>query len=257
MSEIAIKSQQIIHYKLIPGKTDLPYLVFLHEGLGCIEMWKGFPQLLCDKTECPGLVYDRIGYGKSSEFVRGRSFDYLKEYALQELPDVLHQIIPKRDFILIGHSDGGSIGLIYAGVASSRLRGLITEAAHVFVDDETVSGIKAADSAWENGKLDSLFRYHGDKTAVMFKTWTQIWLSTEYKNWNIEDLLAKVKVPLLAIQGADDHYGSIRQLESIVRKTTSVAQREIIESCGHSPHLEAQQKVLELMSEFVYRAVAN
>lgn len=251
MPNLKIDDNNSLNYQLIPGHRGAPYLVFLHEGLGCIAMWKKFPTLLCRNTNCPGLVYDRLGYGRSSPLNKARTVHYMHEYALNELPNILGKIIPNKPYILIGHSDGGSISLIYGAGHPERLKGIITEAAHVFVDPETIAGIKNADEAWAKGFLKGLSKYHGYKTEIMFKAWSVTWLSNWFRSWNIEDLLPDIEVPLLVIQGADDQYGSINQVNSITSKTSGCSQLEIIENCRHAPHLEAEETILRLMSDFV------
>lgn len=238
-------------YQFIQGDRSKPYLVFLHEGLGCIAMWKDFPLLLCRTTGCPGLIYDRVGYGKSSPLNHTRTIHYLHEYAFHELPNLMESVIPDKPFILIGHSDGGSISLINGAGRPSLLRGIITEAAHVFVDSETITGVRATAEAWEKGILAGLTKYHGDKTETMFKAWSETWLSSWFNYWNIEYLLPSITVPLLTVQGADDKYGSIDQMHSIASKSSGFAQLEIVENCGHVPHLEAKSVVIKLMSDFI------
>ncbi|WDE08254.1 alpha/beta hydrolase [Thalassomonas viridans] len=240
-----------ICYQLIPGAADKPYLVFLHEGLGCQAMWKGFPELLCRATGHPGLVYDRLGYGLSSGLREPRTLDYMHDYALKELPQVLKQVIPGKAFILIGHSDGGSISLIYGAGQNPLLKGIITEAAHVFVEPETITGIEAADLAWEKGKLKGLAKYHGDKTGPIFKAWSETWLTDWFREWNIEALLPQITTPLLVLQGQEDQYGSAAQVDAIVRLSSGPAEGQMLENCQHTPHLEAQEVVLSLMADFI------
>lgn len=251
MPNLKIVENQSLYYQLIEGHTARPYLVYLHEGLGCTAMWSDFPALLCKATGCPGLVYDRLGYGKSSPLDHTRTVHYLHKYALQELPNLLERVIPHSPFILIGHSDGGSISLIFGAERPSFLKGIITEAAHVFVDHETIAGIRIANEAWEKGKLRGLAKYHGDKTETLFKAWSETWLTKWFKHWNIEYLLPSIDVPILAIQGASDQYGSTDQVKSIASKTSGYVQLEIVEDCAHIPHIEAQPVVLRLMSEFI------
>ena len=229
----------------------MPYLVYLHEGLGCTAMWSDFPELLCRTTGCPGLIYDRLGYGKSSPLNHTRTVHYLHTYALKELPKLLETVIPTTSFILIGHSDGGSISLIFGAERPPFLKGIITEAVHVFVDTETIVGIKMADDAWNSGKLRGLSQYHGDKTETLFKAWSETWLSSWFKHWNIEYLLPSVEVPLLAIQGDNDQYGSIDQVNAIASACSGYVHFEIVKNCSHIPHLEAQSVVLKLMSDFI------
>lgn len=240
-----------LHYQLIPGKADMPYLIYLHEGLGCTAMWREFPKILCRTTGCPGLIYDRLGYGKSSPLNHTRTVHYLHNYALNELPKLLERVIPETSYILIGHSDGGSISLIFGAERPSSLIGIITEAAHVFVDPETIVGIRIAVEAWDKGKLKGLLKYHGEKAETIFKTWSETWLTNWFKHWNIEYLLPSVEVPLLVIQGSNDQYGSIDQANTIASKSASCAHLEIVENCEHVPHIEAQPVVLKLMSDFI------
>ncbi|MCJ8298484.1 MAG: alpha/beta hydrolase [Pseudomonadales bacterium] len=251
MSILKLADDYQLHYQLIEGDPDKPYLVFLHEGLGCTAMWKNFPQRLCSLTACPGLVYDRLGYGQSSTLRKERTVHYMHEYALQELPQILAVLLAQRSYILVGHSDGASISLIAAAEQPPLLKGLISEAAHVFVEPETIAGIKAADAAYDAGKLRALEKFHGDKTAAIFKAWSQTWLKPAFASWNIEYLLPSIQVPLLAIQGVDDQYGSQLQVASIVEKTLGPSFALMIEDCGHSPHAEAQERVLAEMVDFI------
>lgn len=251
MPNLQIDEKHRLHYQLIQGDTALPYLVYLHEGLGCAAMWRDFPEVLCRTTGCPGLVYDRLGYGKSSPLNHTRTVHYMHNYALQELPKLLERVIPDTPFILIGHSDGGSISLIFGAEQPSFLKGIITEAAHVFVDHETIAGIRIANEAWTQGKQRGLAKYHGDKTETIFKAWSETWLTKWFKHWNIEYLLPSIEVPMLVIQGANDQYGSTDQVKSIASKTSGYVHSEIIENCAHVPHLEARPVVLGLMSDFI------
>jgi pimeloyl-ACP methyl ester carboxylesterase len=251
LPNLIIDASHSLHYHLIQGDNAKPYLVYLHEGLGCTAMWSDFPELLCRATGCPGLVYDRLGYGKSSPLTHRRTVHYLHGYALQELPEILERIIPDTPFILIGHSDGGSISLIFGAEQPSFLKGIITEAAHVFVDHETIAGIRTAKKAWAEGKLRGLSKYHGDKTEIIFKAWSDTWLTKWFKHWNIEYLLPSIEVPMLVLQGGNDQYGSTEQVKSIAAKTSGYVHMEILENCSHVPHLEAQPVVVELMSDFI------
>ena len=251
MANLKVAEDYNLYYQLLEGDENKPYLVFLHEGLGCAAMWKEFPKLLCDITGCPGLVYDRLGYGKSSALLKTRTIHYMHDYALKELPLLLQEVIPNKPFILIGHSDGGSIALIYAAERPALLKGVITEAAHVFVEQETIDGIKQADEAWEQGKLTGLEKYHGGKTSGLFKAWSITWLSEWFRYWNIEYLLPSIVAPLLVIQGADDQYGSEKQVNAIVAQSMGAADSMIVEDCAHTPHLEAEKVMLESMSQFI------
>lgn len=239
-----------LHYELIEGDPGKPLLVFLHEGLGCAAMWKGFPQRLCTATGCAGLVYDRQGYGLSSPATAPRSIHYLHEAALFELPAVLRHLAPGREHIVVGHSDGGSIALIYAAGRPIGLRAVVTAAAHVFVEDVTLDGIRTAVDAHAAGKLRGLARYHGDKAAQVFSSWADTWLAPPFKHWNIEYLLPAIGCPLLALQGGDDQYGSAAQLEAIAGGTPG-ARQLVLPGCGHSPHIEQQEATVRAMAAFI------
>ena len=240
-----------IYYEFIDGEKDRPCLIFLHEGLGCTAMWKTFPENLCRKTGYCGLVYDRLGYGRSSSLKKFRTIHYLHEYALNELPEILSALIPETPYILVGHSDGGSISLIHASEQPSLLRGVITESAHVFVEGMTLEGIRAAGEAYSAGKLKKLADFHGDKTDSVFKAWYDIWLSSGFAYWNIEYLLPSIECPVLVIQGIGDQYGSYDQVTSIASGISGKPQTAMIPDCGHVPHIEAADAVLETMHNFL------
>ena len=253
---VSCDTSQRIYYELIEGDWARPVLVFLHEGLGCRAMWKEFPQQLCERTDCPGLIYDRRGFGLSSSPDADRTIHYMHISALNELPFLCTSCIPGRPFILIGHSDGGSIALIHGAERSPLLRGIITEAAHVFVEPESIEGIRRVDSAFRRGEMRGLFRYHGEKTEKMFRAWAETWLSDWFQSWNIEYVLPSVHCPLLVIQGREDQYGTERQVQAILTKTSGMAQAVLLDHCGHTPHLEKTETVLAAMSEFIQRIVA-
>ncbi|POZ60087.1 alpha/beta fold hydrolase [Chromobacterium alticapitis] len=244
-----------LHHRHIAGAADLPCLVFLHEGLGCDAMWKDFPDQLCRATASPGLVYDRQGYGKSDPLSRPRAIHYLHEYALVELPLLLQSLLPDRDYILVGHSDGGSIALLHAAEQPARLKGVIAVAAHVFVEDLTLAGIRQARDAWHAGKLAGLARHHGDKTEALFHAWADTWLSPGFAHWNIEYALPSISSPLLAMQGAGDQYGSAAQLDAIAGQSRR-GRQALLPDCGHSPHLESPQAALAAMADFILNLAA-
>lgn len=256
MAILKLGHSKQIYCELIDGEQERPHLVFLHEGLGCTEMWKRFPHILCRETGCPGIVYDRLGYGRSSPLTDPRTIHYLHEYALTELPEVISQLIPARNYFLIGHSDGGSIALIHASEKPAHLQGIITEAAHVFVEKETLDGIRVVADAFNAGKLRGLSRFHGEKTEGIFKAWSDTWLSDWFKYWNIEYLLPSIECPVLVLQGTKDQYGTVAQVESIASKTLN-AQKAMVERCGHAPHQESTDVILQLMTEFLERQMHN
>ena len=254
MGLLVLNTQHQIFYDQYEGEAERPCLLFLHEGLGCAAQWKEFPYLLCQRTGCPGLVFDRIGHGKSSPLIHPRTIRYLHEAALDELLKVVEALIPGQRFILVGHSDGGSISLIFGAARHPLLLGIITVSAHVFVEQVSLDGIAQAKEAFAQGKLKKgLARYHGDKTEPLFKAWAETWTSPWFATWNIEDLLPSIEVPLLVLQGRDDQYGTPAQVDAIVDGSSGPATPLLLEECGHAPHLEFPELTLDLMSCFVNR----
>lgn len=231
--------------------THIPVLVFLHEGLGCIELWRDFPEKICNATGLNGIVYDRLGHGKSDPLPQHRTPAYLHDEALIYLPPFLEKTGVDNPFF-IGHSDGGTIALLYAAQHPGRTAGFITEAAHVFLEDITVRGIQKAVEAYESGKLKKgLIKYHGDKTDALFYGWAYTWLSPEFRHWNIVDELKSIYAPSLIIQGNDDEYGTEKQVDAIVNTVQGETEKCIIPECGHVPHHQAGDAVTERMVEFI------
>ncbi len=246
-----------IHPGQAAGGGTSPTIVFLHEGLGSIGQWRDFPAALCILTGLPGLVYDRWGYGKSDPVILPRPVRYLHEEALTTLPEVLEKC-GVGEAILVGHSDGGTIALIFASVHPRHVLGVATEAAHVFVEDVTVRGIEEAVQTYRTTDLpERLSRYHGANTDLMFRGWAETWLSPEFRNWNVEEYLPGVVCPVLAIQGVDDQYGTPAQVESITGKVTGPARKLLIPACGHIPHHEARSAVLTAIKAFADEILAH
>jgi len=234
--------------------ADGTTLVFLHEGLGSISQWRDFPSRLSERTGLPALVYDRWGYGKSEPFALPRKTGYLHDEALVGLPAVLEACGIGRT-ILVGHSDGGSIALIHASRHPGGVRAVITEAAHVFVEEVTLAGIREAVEAYAKTDLGRrLARHHGDKTDLVFHGWADTWLSPAFRDWNIEDCLPGVRCPVLIIQGIDDPYGTPAQVRAIERQISGRAEPLIVR-CGHTPHAEAREEVLEAMAGFIRKCL--
>jgi pimeloyl-ACP methyl ester carboxylesterase len=232
------------------GNENSPEFIFLHEGLGCVDMWKDFPEQLLKAIGGKGLLYDRQGYGKSGS--RGNAFDF--NYLHHEAIEVLPKIIELSGFnnpYLFGHSDGGSIALIFAGNYVDKTRGVITEAAHVLVEDETVSGVLAAIEDFEqNGLHEALTKYHGDKTEEVFSNWSSTWTAENFLYWNIEIFLKRIKCPVLAIQGVDDKYGTILQLETL-REIVKFSEAQFLDDCGHAPHQDQTETVISEVKKFI------
>lgn len=232
-------------------RPDAPVLVFLHEGLGSLSMWKDFPEHIAAATGCRALVYSRHGYGKSDRLQQARQVDYMHVEALDVLPQVLRQLDIENP-VLIGHSDGASIALIHAGAAQWPVRALVLLAPHVFVEELTVTSIAQAKVAYQTTDLPAkLGRYHDDVDNT-FWGWNDIWLHPQFRHWNIEPFLPRIACPVLAIQGEDDEYGTMTQLECIAQQIADV---ELLKlgNCHHSPHRDQPLAVIEAIKHFIER----
>jgi pimeloyl-ACP methyl ester carboxylesterase len=241
-----------IEYRLVgEGRAGTTDIVMLHEGLGSVSMWKDFPERLAAATGCRVLVYSRHGYGRSSTLARPRTPDYMHEEARIWLPMVLERLGVESP-VLFGHSDGGSIALIYAAQPAATIAGIVALAPHVNVEDLTVASIAAAKVAYETATLrDRLAPYHADVDAT-FWGWNRIWLDAAFRNWNIEALLPSIRAPVLAIQGLDDEYGTLRQVESLCRAVPG-AELLALPDCRHSPHRDQPEAVLATTRRFIDR----
>lgn len=230
-----------------------PVIVFLHEGLGCSEQWKDFPTDISAQLQCPILMYDRYGYGKSEEIREHRPVDYMEIEASFFLPEVLKELgLQHRKIILFGHSDGGSIAAFYAAMFPEHVLAAIIEAPHFFIEEISVDGISAALRAYKNGNLrEKLKRYHGDKTDAMIQTWTGVLLSDNMRTWNTEELLLGIRCPVLAIQGTEDDFGTIRQIETIRDHSSGTTELFVIEGCGHIPHHQERGMVFDRVLSFL------
>jgi pimeloyl-ACP methyl ester carboxylesterase len=246
---------EIINPQLLDRKN--PALIFLHEGLGSIGQWKEFPQNLCDLVKLPGIIYDRYGYGLSDSLQEKRKSNYLHDEALIYLPELIQNLKIKNELILVGHSDGASIALIYASAFSENLLGVISEAAHVFLEEISRNGIiKIVKEYKINESLRKRFsKYHPLKADKVFEEWSGAWLAPDFKKWNIEELLPGIKVPVLAIQGDIDEYGSYDQLASIKKNVSAEVEVVYLNDCGHVPHFQATEKVISKMADFIFKIV--
>ncbi len=234
-----------------PADAATPTLVFLHEGLGGIGQWRGVPEDLCRATGLPGLVYERWGFGQSDPLALPRPKDYMTIEAEQALPEILAACGIARP-VLVGHSDGGSIALLHAAAFPRRVAACVTIAAHVFVEDETIAGIRAVVARWDGGDLKPrLARYHGDNTETMFRGWAETWLRPDFRNWNIVACLPRIICPTLVIQGENDEHATLAQVEAIARGVAGACETYIAPDCGHSPHLEARTPVLACIGDFI------
>jgi len=241
-----------------PPPRKAPTLVFLHEGLGCVSLWRDFPAQAAEATGCGALVYSRAGYGASDPVELPRPISFMHNEALTTLPQVL-AATGVREAILVGHSDGGSIALIYAGGArATEVRGLVLEAPHVFVEDLSVESIARAAENYERGDLRrGLARYHGENVDCAFWGWNKVWLDPQFRSWNIEEYLPGIKAPVLVLQGENDEYGTLRQVEAIERGCRARVESRILSDCGHSPHRDQPERTLAAIRSFVTGIFSN
>jgi pimeloyl-ACP methyl ester carboxylesterase len=242
-----------------PPPEAAPTLVLLHEGLGSVAQWKDFPERLAGLTGLGVLVYSRFGYGGSGPITLPRPLDYMHHEAQGPLPELLAALKVGRH-LLIGHSDGGSIALLNAALApAAGLAGVVAEAPHVFVEDETVAGIRATLDLYKDngpkGLRQRLARYHADNVDLAFHGWAGAWLHPDFRAWDIEAKMEGITVPTLLIQGRQDEYASLEQLDRIQRRLSGPAERFVVEDCGHSPHLQHPEQVAAAMAEFAKRVL--
>jgi pimeloyl-ACP methyl ester carboxylesterase len=234
-----------------PGPGEAPTLVLLHEGLGCVALWRDFPEALVDATGCGVFAYSRFGYGASDPVLLPRPMRYMHDEALTVLPQVLGAA-GVRHAVLLGHSDGGSIAAIHAGgVHDPRVLGVVLIAAHFFVEVLNIATIAAIRAAYEQGDLRvRLARYHRD-VDVAFRGWNDAWLDPRFLAFDITDYVARIRVPVLALQGADDPYGTTEQLRVLESTARCSVRTELIAGARHAPHLEARDASLAAIVPFV------
>lgn len=234
-------------------RADGKAIVMLHEGLGCIALWRDVPDLLAKATGLPVFAYTRAGYGPSSPISLPRPHDYLGHESFHVLPRVLDAAgITEAD--LVGHSDGGTIALMAAASPGiqDRVSSIVSLAAHVFVEDVTLAGLEDARRAYEETNLrDRLTRYHGDNVDCAFYGWNDTWLDPAFRDWNIEHLLHMVTAPSLIIQGEDDEYATPAQVEAIAAGLSGPVETWMVPGAGHMPHLDTKSDVLDRMAKFI------
>jgi pimeloyl-ACP methyl ester carboxylesterase len=242
------------HRWIGPAAGHRPTLVFLHEGLGSVSLWRDFPDALCERTGCSGLVYSRAGHGASDPRPAPRSSCFMHEEAAV-LERVLEQFRVDQP-ILVGHSDGASIALIAAGRGAVRARALVLEAPHVFVESVTADSISRIATRYRTTDLrERLARHHGGNVDALFEDWTKVWLSPEFRSWNIEEALKSVACPALVIQGEDDEYGTAKQAAAIAAALGGRCQTLMLPDCRHTPHVDQRATVERAMADFISLAL--
>jgi pimeloyl-ACP methyl ester carboxylesterase len=240
-------SSGAIEYERFAGARNRPTILMLHEGLGSVAMWRDFPAKLAAATSHPVLVYSRFGYGKSDPVTLPRTPNYMHDEAWQVLPELREQFKLDR-VILLGHSDGASIALLHA--ARHAVDGVVVMAPHVKVENVSIASIELARTAWQSSDLPArLGKYHDD-AGHAFKGWNDIWLAPAFRSWNIEAEVSRIKVPMLAMQGEDDEYGTLYQIEEIQRRVPGTRLLKL-PGVKHSPHKDAPDLVLSAITSFL------
>lgn len=236
-----------------PPPATAPTIVLMHEGLGCVALWRDFPQKLVEATGFGVFAYSRLGYGQSDPATLPKPIDFMTNEARQTLPRVLDQAGIER-CVLLGHSDGATISAIYAGSeADMRVRGLVLMAPHFFTEPMGLASIAEAKSAFEQGDLrPKLAKYHKD-AEIAFRGWNDTWLNSEFTDWDVSDVIDYFRVPTLAIQGRDDQYGTLAQVQIIEERAYSPVDLLVLDDCGHAPHQDKPAEVLGGIAEFVVR----
>jgi pimeloyl-ACP methyl ester carboxylesterase len=228
--------------------ADTP-IVLLHEGLGSVSLWRDFPAALADATNRRVMAYSRFGHGASDPPAHPHTIWFMHEEA-QLMPAVLDAAGIDRA-VLFGHSDGGSIALIAAAEHAPRVDALVLEAPHVFVEGISIASIESTTRAFTSGRLRERLSRHHRNVDVAFSGWSDVWLDPEFRSWNLEQFLHRVRCPTLLIQGQQDEYGTLRQIDAIERQVGGPVERLILDACGHSPHRDQKAAVVEAVSRFV------
>ncbi|MTG97979.1 alpha/beta hydrolase [Myroides albus] len=254
IQDCVLVNQKNIFYKhFMYSEECRDTIVLLHDSLGCVTLWRDWPELLVEKLQCNILVYDRVGYGLSDRMdttVRGKN--YLTQEAV--FLKAFLEILGLERVALFGHSDGASIALLYAALYPQYTSALIAEAGHIFVEEITLEGVRSAKLAYETTDLaDRLVKYHGTKVDDIVKAWVDTWLSPEYKDWSVEDKMSNITSPLLFIQGDLDEYGSLDQVEKTIAKAQGPVEKVIFSDIGHTPHKECKEQTLDVVVSFFKR----
>ncbi|MGH6726197.1 MAG: alpha/beta fold hydrolase [Pseudolabrys sp.] len=252
---LSIGSQRLEYRMVGPRPDAAPTLVLLHEGLGCVGLWGDFPDKLAKVSGCGVFVYSRAGYGKSSPVKLPRPLSYMHDEARETLPALLDAIGFRRG-LLIGHSDGASIAAIYAGSHQDhRVGGLALIAPHFFTEDMGIAAIEAARRVYLDADLrQRLARWHADVDNA-FKGWNGAWLDPEFRKWDITEFLAYIRVPVLIVQGEDDQYGTVAQIETAERECYCPVEVALLPGAKHLPQRDKPDETLKVISEFVARAL--
>lgn len=259
--DVAGAKVEVVSFTSAAGApSGAPSLLFLHEGLGSARQWRDFPARLGEATGLATLAYSRLGYGGSDPVPLPRPLDYMQREAKDLLPRLLDELRIEQA-VLIGHSDGGSIAVVHAALDASdrgRIRGVILEAPHVFVEDVSIASITKAKEAYEATDLrERLAKHHGANVDVAFRGWNDAWLDPAFRTWNLEAYLPRITAPVLVIQGEDDPYGTRAQVDAIARQAGGPVEALMLPKCGHAPHRDRPDATLAAMTGFVRRLLTT
>jgi len=250
MPLIQLEEGRLEYRTIEAGSKDRPALVFLHHGVGSVGLWRDFPERLCRMLDCRGLIYSRLGHGKSDPAEWPRPVSFLEDQGRHTLPALL-AALGFDDVVLVGHSEGATIALVYAGTVRRGVRGVVAEAPHLYNEAQHTRMIGETRAAFRNTPLrDRLRRHHGNNVDSMFNAWAETWLQAGFQTWSVEHTIAGIECPVLAIRGTRDQYGTIAQVDRLRALARCPLEVRIIEA-GHDPHEEMPEQMLVMMSEFI------
>lgn len=236
--------------EVVLEQTKAP-IILLHDSLGCVALWRDFPQQLCAVTRRRVIAYDRLGFGHSAKVAEKLQADFIQQEAIGTFQAVIQQL-GISNFVALGHSVGGGMATVCAGMYAGQCKGLITIAAQAFVEARTLDGIRAAaDMFQQEGQMARLEKYHADKAQWVLDAWVHTWLSDAFSDWTLDDCIKQVECPLLVLHGAQDEYGSVAQPQRFAELSRGPVVLHIIPACGHVPQRERPALVLEAVGAFL------
>ena len=251
---LSTRSGKIFAREWVPenDNKNLDSILLLHDSLGCVSLWRNFPELLARKTGCKVIAYDRLGYGESEARSDLLSLSFIEDESDTVMPEIIKHFNLKK-FILFGHSVGGGMAIVSASKFGKYCSGVITESAQAFVEEHTLKGIKYAKESFEDSKkFERLKKYHGEKASWVLNSWTETWLDPKFASWSLRKSLSNIKCPMLALHGDKDEFGSIQHPSLICDLAGGHSQMYLINNCGHVPHKEKTEEVLNLVASFLY-----
>jgi pimeloyl-ACP methyl ester carboxylesterase len=248
---VAVPGGRLLTRRWDFASTDRAPIILMHDSLGCVDLWRDFPAELARATARSVIAYDRLGFGQSTLRTTRPSVNFVREEAETVFPVLLRQMAVDR-CVLLGHSVGGAMALAAAAIHADACEAVVTEAAQTFVEPLTIAGIRAAKLQFSNSaELTKLTRWHGARAQWVLDAWTGVWLSPEFASWSLDDLLPQIQCPLLAFHGDRDDYGTAEFPRHIARRVRGAAQIAILDDCGHVPHREKKEEVLQRIAGFL------